>query len=79
MFCNEFWFGRCNVMHDEEDQKKQLTQWHGNVLDKMMNGEREGRRFAESTKLEIDQDPNENIRSWILGALKIKRKLKKCP
>ena len=44
-----------------------------------MNGESEVRRYAERTKLEIDRAQNETIRSWILGALKMKRKLKKNP
>ena len=33
----------------------------------------------ERNKLYIDRAHNENIRSWILGTLTMKRKLKKCP
>ena len=50
-----------------------------NVFDEMMNGESEATRHVERTKLDIDQDQNESIRSWTLGALKMKRKLKKHP
>ena len=66
-------------MHDDEDQKKILSQWHGNVLNEMLNGESESRRHVERTKLDIDRAPNESIRSWMLEALKMKMKLKKHP
>ena len=56
-----------------------MTQWYGNVFNEMINGEREARRFFERTKLDIDRAPNESIRSWMLGALKLKRKPKKHP
>ena len=52
-------------MHDAEEQKKRLNQWYGNVFDEMMNREREARRNAERTKLDIDRAQNENIRYWI--------------
>ena len=55
-----------NVMHDEEEQTKRLTQWHGNMFDEM-NGESEARRHVERTKLDTDRAPNESIRSWMLG------------
>ena len=42
----------------------------------MENGESEARRCVERTKLDIHRAPNESIRSWILGTLKMKRKLK---
>ena len=49
------------------------------MLDEMMNGESEARMHVERTKLEDDRAQNENIRSWMLGALKMKRRIKKCP
>ena len=79
MICNECWVDGCNAIHSEEEQKKVLIQSHGNMFDEMMNGESEARRHAERTKFEIDRAQNETIRSWILGALKMKRKLKKHP
>ena len=66
-------------MHDEEEQRKILIQWYGNVLNEMANGESEARRYFERTRLNIDRAPNDSIRSWILRALKMKRKLKKYP
>ena len=63
MCWKDFYIDRCNVIHDEEDQKKRLTQWNGNVLDEMMNGERDERTHVESTKLEIEWAQNKNIRS----------------
>ena len=78
MFFNESWVDRCDDMHDEEE-KKILTQWCEIVLDEMMNGESEARRHVERTKLDIDRAQNENVRSRMLGALKMKRKLKKHP
>ena len=42
----------------------------------MINGESEDRRYVERNKLEIDRAPNESIRCWILGELKMNRKLK---
>ena len=78
MFFNESWVDRCDDMHDEEE-KKILTQWCEIVLDEMMNGESEARRHTGRTKLDIDRAHNESIRSWMLGALKMKRKLKKYP
>ena len=50
-------------MIEEEDQKKRLTQWHGKILDEMMNVEREPIKHVESRKLDIDRVQNENIRS----------------
>ena len=41
-------------MHDEEEQKKRLTQLYGNVFDEMKIVESVSRRHAEWTKLEID-------------------------
>ena len=79
LFYNECWVDRCKVMHDEEEQKKRLSQWHGNVLNEMLNGESEARRNVERTRLNIDRAPNGSIRFWTLGALKMKRKLKKYP
>ena len=64
-------------MQDEDDQKKRLTKWYESVSYKMMNGEREARTHVKSNKLDIDRARNENIRSWILGELKMKRNLKK--
>ena len=45
----------------------------------MENVEIETIRYAEKTKLDINRSTNESIRSWILGALKMKRKLKEYP
>ena len=45
----------------------------------MVNGESEARSYDERTRFNIDRAPNESIRSWILKALKMKRKLKKYP
>ena len=45
----------------------------------MLNGESEERRNVERTRLNVNRFPNESIRSWTLGALKMKRKLKKHP
>ena len=45
----------------------------------MTNGESKARRCIERTKLDIDRALNESFRSWILGVLKMKRKLKKQP
>ena len=67
------------MMNDEEELKKRLSQWHGKLLNEMLNGESEERRWVERTKLNIDRAPNESFRSWMLGALKNKRKLKKHP
>ena len=61
MFYKECQFDRCNEMYDEEDQKKLLNQWHGNFLDETMNGDREARRHAERTKLDVDRTQNKNI------------------
>ena len=66
-------------MHDEEEKKKRLSQWCGNLFDEMKNGECDARTCAKRTKLDVDRVQNEIIRAWMLGALKMKRKLKKCP
>ena len=34
---------------------------------------------TERTRLDVNRSPNESIRSWTLGALKMTRKLKKHP
>ena len=52
MFRNECWVDRCNAMYDEE---------HENVIDEMMNGERESRRHVERTKLDVDRVQNETL------------------
>ena len=77
LFYDECWVERLKIMYDEEEQMKRLSQWYVNVLNEMANGEIEARRYVERTKLNIDRALNESIRSWTLGALKIKRKLKK--
>ena len=41
----------------------------------MLHGESEERRCVEIYKLDIGRAPNESIRSWMLGALKIKGSL----
>ena len=79
MFYNECWACRCDTMHYEEEQKKRLSQCHMNLFDKMMNGECDVRTHAERTKLDVDLVQNETIRAQTLGALKMKRKLKKHP
>ena len=45
----------------------------------MIIGESEARKNAERTKLNVDRLQHEIIRSWMLGLLKIKRKVKKHP
>ena len=79
MFHAGCWTDRCNSMHDEEEQKKIPTQWHGNVFDETTNGEREARSHAERTKLGIGRAQNETSRSWMFGSLQMKRKVKKNP
>ena len=69
LFYTECWVDRCKVMNDEEEQKKKLNQWYGNVLNEMLNGES---TYVERTRLNIDRSPKESIRSWILGAWKWK-------
>ena len=76
MFFNECWIDRYNAMHDEEDKKKILTQWYEKVLNQTMDGDSEVISHAERTKLDIDRSQNENFRSWMLVALKIKWNLK---
>ena len=46
------------------------------MFNEMINGESESRRHVEIKKMEIDRAPNECVRFWMLGALKMKRKLK---
>ena len=48
-------------------------------MNEMENGEIETRRCAERTRPDANRSANESIRSWTLGASKIKRKLKECP
>ena len=48
-------------MNEEEEQKKRLSQWYGNVLKEMENGENEARSYVERTRINIDQAPNESI------------------
>ena len=48
-------------------------------MNEMENGEIEARRHAERTRLDMNRLTNEHIRSWLLGALKMKRKLKEHP
>ena len=79
LFHTDCWVDICKEMHDEEEKKKRLSQWYGNLLNKMLNGESEARSNVERTRLNIDQAPNESIRSWTIGALKMKRKLRKHP
>ena len=67
------------AMYDEEEQKKIISLWHGNIINEILNGESEARRCVERIRLDIDQVQNEYIRSWMLGALKMKMKLKKTP
>ena len=43
----------------------------------MINGERDARRHAERTKLDIDREQNENIISRMLEELNNNRKIKK--
>ena len=45
----------------------------------MSNGESEARRCVERTIIDTDRSTNESIRSYSLGALKMKRKLKNIP
>ena len=42
----------------------------------MKNGEHNERTHAERTKSDLDQSKNDTIKVCILGALKMKRKLK---
>ena len=44
----------------------------------MKNGECDERKHAERTELDLDRSENDTIKAWTLGALKMKRKLKKC-
>ena len=45
----------------------------------MENGESEERRHSERTRLDMNRQTNESIRFLMIGALKIKRKLKEHP
>ena len=49
------------------------------MLNEIANAESKAIMHFEGTKLYIDRVSNESIRCWILGALKIKRKLKNHP
>ena len=42
-------------MRDEKEQMKRLSSWYRHFLEEMINGEREVRRNAEMTKLDIDR------------------------
>lgn len=77
-FYNEHWVDRWNALHTEEEQKKRLSQWCENIFDEMKNGECDERKHAERTELDIDRSENDTIKAWTLGALKMKRNLKKC-
>ena len=79
LFYIEYWVDRCKVMHEEEEQKKRIIQWHGNVFNKMLNGESESRRNVERTRLNVDRASNDSIRSCVPGVLNMKMKLKKHP
>ena len=59
-------------------QRERLRQWHNNVMNEMETGEIEARSHVERTRLDKNRPPTESIRSWMLGALKMKRKLKEC-
>ena len=48
-------------------------------MNEMENGEIAARRHVERTKLDTNRSTNESIRSWTLGALKMKMKLKEHP
>ena len=63
LFCSECW----------------LDKWHENAMNAMENGEIEARRHALRTRIDANRSPNESIRPWILGALKMTRKLKEHP
>ena len=78
-FHNECWIDRCKSMHNEEDKKKRPTQWYQSDFDETMSGHSEERRHAKRTKLDFNCAQNENIRSWILGSLKMKWKLSNHP
>ena len=78
-FYNECWVDRYKEMHNEEEQKKILTQQYQSVFDEMMSGDSEERRNVERAKLDVNRAQNQNIRSRILGSLKMKVKLKKYP
>ena len=45
----------------------------------MKNRESDERKYAERTELDLHQSDNETIAYWKLGAIKIKKKLKKYP
>ena len=77
--CNECWLDRCNVLHDEEEQKKRLSQWNKNLFDEMKNEVSDERKYVENTESDLDRSNNEKIKAWMLGTIKMKSKLKKCP
>ena len=79
LFYSECWLDRCKALHDEDKQKERLSQWYNNVLSVMENGYVSVRRHVERTKLDASVASNDSIRSWILGALKVIKKLKELP
>ena len=66
-------------MHDEEKQRGRLKKWYEIFLNAMENGYMSARRYAERTKLDASVSSNESIRFWMLGALKMMKKLKEHP
>ena len=49
------------------------------MLNEILTSESKEISYVEITILNIDPAPNESIRSWALGALKMKRKFNKHP
>ena len=45
----------------------------------MENGDIAARRHAERARLDTSRSPNESVRSWMLRALKMTKKLKEYP
>ena len=60
-------------------QKGRLRQWHKNTIIAMENGDVAARMHAERTKVDSNRSPKESIRSWMFGALNMRRKLKEYP
>ena len=62
-FYNECWVDWHNALHNEEEQKNRMSQWYGNLVDEIKNGECNERTCAERTKLDLDRSKTETIKA----------------
>ena len=73
-FYYKCWLQRCEVVHEEQHQKRRLIAWYHNLVQRMKLGDKYHlKRYIENRKLNTDDANNETIRHWIRGALQMEK------